>query len=143
MSEAVFGFEILTQSSILCDLHVEEAVICAYDGEVGVLPGHADLIGKLKKGVIRASLDNTNMFFVVSGGFYRVENSKLIVMAKEAYDAERLKEEEVTKELESLKVKLKSIENSKENGDLKLKKSLLEKISLNEEALKALELLHL
>lgn len=74
--------EILTPVRKLFDGAVSEVVIPAYDGEVGVLPGHANFIGALGTGPLKIVRDGDDYWFLVSEGFYRVQGDRLVVLAE-------------------------------------------------------------
>jgi F-type H+-transporting ATPase subunit epsilon len=132
-----FPLEILTPKSVLCDLYVNQAILPAYDGEVGVLPQHADFIGELGTGVVRTWLDDDDMFFVVSGGFYRVVEGKLMIMAAEAENAEKVDEAKAKEVLPELE---KRLEEADFNTDEP--KELQRLIALNRARIQAVELLN-
>lgn len=132
-----FPLEILTPKSVLCDLYVNEAIIPAYDGDVGILPDHADFIGELGTGIVSTRLDNDNMYFVVSGGFYRITDAKLTIMASYAEKAEKVDAENAKAEILKLEEELEGINSNVEDSS-----SILENIKLNKARVEAVSLVN-
>lgn len=65
-------------------------------GEVGIAPGHTQLLAMLKPGNIRATLlDGSEHIFYVSGGFLEVQPHIATVLSDTAVRAEDLDEEAV------------------------------------------------
>lgn len=53
------------------------------DGELGVLPGHAPLLGVLAPGEVRIKgVDGDSVAATVDGGFLSVENDRVLVVAE-------------------------------------------------------------
>ena len=77
-------------------------VLPAYDGEIGVLPGHAPLLALLKVGVMRYRTNGTSQSLVLSWGFAEILQDRVIVMAETA----RLPEEIDAASAEAERVKL-------------------------------------
>ena len=54
------------------------------DGEIGILPLHAPLVGALKPGEVRIKFGDTTEWFAVSGGYIQVHEDKVIILADDA-----------------------------------------------------------
>ena len=63
---------------------VDEVILPAYDGEVGVLPGHTPLLAMLKVGIMRYRAGAKTSSLVLSWGFAEVLPDRVIVMAETA-----------------------------------------------------------
>jgi F-type H+-transporting ATPase subunit epsilon len=83
----------------------ESVVVPAFDGEIGILPGHAALLALLGTGELRVRAPGgANTRLAVRGGFLQVDHDKVTVLTQEsaspdeigadALDAEMLKLEE-------------------------------------------------
>lgn len=60
-------------------------------GEVGILPGHAPLLTRLRTGEIRLLMPEGNTgFYFVSGGFMEVSNSTVTVLADQMLRSEEI-----------------------------------------------------
>ncbi|HHB92155.1 MAG TPA: F0F1 ATP synthase subunit epsilon [Thioploca sp.] len=72
----------------------EMIVAPAIEGEVGILPRHAQYITKLTEGVIRLKLsDNKEESFYISGGMLEVQPHKVTVLSDTALRAHDIDEE--------------------------------------------------
>jgi len=73
-------------------LHKGEAVkvvVPAHDGELGILPRHAALVGALGAGELRVSPagGSAPLSFFVAGGFVQVLQDRVLVLATQAFPA--------------------------------------------------------
>ena len=78
--------EIVSPEKLLLSRPVDMVVIPAYEGELGVLPGHSPMIVLLRGGTIRIYEGNqvtTRLF--VSGGFAEITPERCTVLADEAW----------------------------------------------------------
>ena len=79
------ALEIVSPERLLLARQVDMVVIPAYEGELGVLPGHALMIVLLRGGEIRLYQANevTDRLYV-SGGFAEITPERCTVLATEA-----------------------------------------------------------
>jgi F-type H+-transporting ATPase subunit epsilon len=82
--------EIVTPERIVYTNEVEMVVAPTIDGEIGVLPLHAPLVGALKGGEVRVKIGDTIEWFAVSGGYIQVHEDKVIVLADDAVPASQI-----------------------------------------------------
>lgn len=78
-----FRCTVLTPERVAFEAEVEGVVLPAHDGEIGILPGHADFLGELGVGVARLRLKGSETRLALNGGFLRVDNGTLRVLAEE------------------------------------------------------------
>ena len=66
--------------------NARSVVVPAVDGELGILPRHAPLIGALGRGIVRIQEADasTNSRFFVSGGFLQILKNEVTILATEA-----------------------------------------------------------
>lgn len=74
---------VISPESVLFEGEVDSVVAPAYDGEVGILTGHAPLMALLGDGELRLG-GNTGRRFMVSGGFMQVLNDQVRVVTEKA-----------------------------------------------------------
>lgn len=72
---------LVTPDNCYFDGTAERATLVAWDGEVGILPGHAPLINRLGHGVARIFDGTTEHRFAVYGGFLKVQDDQVTVLA--------------------------------------------------------------
>jgi F-type H+-transporting ATPase subunit epsilon len=75
---------IVTRERKIVETDVDEVVMPATDGEIGVLPGHTPLLASLKIGQLRYRSGGTENRLVISWGFAEVLPDRVIVMAETA-----------------------------------------------------------
>lgn len=71
---------IVTPEATTFDESVESVTLPLVDGEAGVLPRHAPMIGRLGPGELRAKSGNTESRFYVDGGFAQIEDDVVTVL---------------------------------------------------------------
>lgn len=83
-------FQITTADGVVCDAMASYALIPLTDGDVGVLAGHAPMIGALNEGVVKYVSEGTDHFAAVSGGVLSVADNEVILLARTAERAETI-----------------------------------------------------
>src|SRR5437870_12633142 len=81
-----FFLTVVTRERKIIETDAVELVLPAYDGEIGVLPGHTPLLALLKVGIMRYRTNGESHSLVISWGFVEVLPERVTVMA----DAARL-----------------------------------------------------
>ena len=72
---------------------VEMVVAAGVEGDLGVMPGHAPLLTRLKPGPVRVKTQNGDeQVFYVSGGFLEVQPKLVTVLADTAERADNMDE---------------------------------------------------
>lgn len=84
---------VVTPERALLDEQVDFVVVPMYDGELGVLPGRAPLIGKLGFGELRTEKGGQVKRYYVDGGFVQVRNNVVTLLTSKAQAAAELKEQ--------------------------------------------------
>jgi len=71
---------VVTPERKALDRAVEFIALPLYDGEIGIAPGHAPLIGRLGYGEMRLRHNNETSRFYVDGGFVQVVDNQVAVL---------------------------------------------------------------
>lgn len=71
-------------SANLAEREVDEVVLPATNGEIGILPGHDSIMSTLDVGVVTVRNDNASDIFFVAGGYFEVHDDTLIIVAEVA-----------------------------------------------------------
>ncbi len=82
-------------------------VVSAEMGDVGIAPGHAPFISKIKPGEITLRVENEEQHFYVSGGMLEVQPHVVTVLADTAIRADDLDEAEAQQAKERAEESLK------------------------------------
>jgi F-type H+-transporting ATPase subunit epsilon len=73
---------VVTRERKFIDVDVDEVILPASDGEIGVLPGHTPLLTTLRVGTLRYRSGSTVETIVLSWGFAEVLPDRVIVLAE-------------------------------------------------------------
>ena len=76
---------IVTRERKIIDTQVDEVILPASDGEIGVLPGHTPLLASLAIGQLRYRSGTTVHRLVISWGFAEVLPDRVIVLAERGF----------------------------------------------------------
>jgi F-type H+-transporting ATPase subunit epsilon len=97
-----FHLTVVTRERKIVETDAVEVVLPAFDGEIGVLPGHTPLLTLLKVGIMRYRSDGNQQSLVISWGFAEILPERVFVMAETA----RLPQEMDVATAEAERVKL-------------------------------------
>ncbi len=92
---------VVTPERSVLDEPVDFVVLPLYDGELGVLPGRAPLIGRLGYGELRIRRGESTRRYFLDGGFAQVRNNVVTVLTPRAIRAEDINTQAATRVLES------------------------------------------
>ncbi len=84
MADTTFQLEITTPERLIAREQVSEAQIPGLDGYIGVLPGHAALLGELGFGELTYKTGGAVHHVVVHGGYVEVTGDRARVLATSA-----------------------------------------------------------
>ena len=107
-----FTLEFVTPEKVALRDQVESVVVPAFDGELGVLAGHAPLLAKLKPGMVRVtrgtreSGSGETTVFAIAGGFLEVRPDRTAIFAEAAETAAEVDAERARQSLERAKAVL-------------------------------------
>ena len=76
--------EVVTPERVEFSRDVDSIMAPAYDGYIGILPGHIPLVTRLNVGVLRIGIDGEYTNMAVSEGYMEVTPSKVVVLAEAA-----------------------------------------------------------
>ncbi|ARJ56125.1 ATP synthase F1 subunit epsilon [Campylobacter cuniculorum] len=106
----LIDFEIVTPIGVIYKGEVQSVTLPGSEGEFGVLKGHAALIASLKSGVITIEkADLKHELIAIDGGHAKVDENKIVVLAKGAIWISGSSESEIEKNLSQAKELIKSM----------------------------------
>ena len=91
---------VVTPERMLLDEPADFVALPMYDGELGVLPGRAPLIGRLGYGELRLRHGEATRRYFVDGGFAQVRADVVTVLTPRAQKAEEIDAAAATRALE-------------------------------------------
>jgi F-type H+-transporting ATPase subunit epsilon len=83
---------VVTPEKTAVEEKAEFVALPLYDGEIGILPGHSPMIGRLGFGEMRIRSQGQERRYYVDGGFVQVANDVVSVLTDRAIPAERVDE---------------------------------------------------
>lgn len=75
---------LITPNATLFEGEADMVVLPAWDGELGILRGHAPMMALLGEGTMRVTRDGSEERFFVSGGFMQVADDAVSVLSDTA-----------------------------------------------------------
>jgi F-type H+-transporting ATPase subunit epsilon len=93
---------VVTPEKTLFDDVVDFVSLPLFDGELGVMPGRAPLIGRLGFGELRTKESAQVRRYFVDGGFAQVRNNVVTVLTNRAIPAGQIDVPAATRDLENL-----------------------------------------
>jgi len=75
---------VISPEAVLFEGTADSVVAPAYDGEVGILTGHAPMMALLGKGTLRVGGSGEARQFVIEGGFLQVLENQVRVVTERA-----------------------------------------------------------
>jgi F-type H+-transporting ATPase subunit epsilon len=91
---------VVTPERTLFDEVVDFVALPLYDGEIGILPGRAPLIGRLGFGELRTKSVGSAKRYFVDGGFAQVRDNIVTILTNRAIPAAQIDTEQAARELE-------------------------------------------
>jgi F-type H+-transporting ATPase subunit epsilon len=93
---------VVTPEKTLFDEWVDFVALPLFDGELGVMPGRAPLIGRLGFGELRTKVASEVHRYFVDGGFAQVRNNVVTVLTQRAIPAAQIDVTEATRDIEAI-----------------------------------------
>ena len=90
---------IVTPEHTVLDQACEAVVVPLFDGEAGILPGHASMIGRLGPGEVRFREGSNTHRYYVDGGFVQVASDQVSVLTGRAIPADQINVEQARADL--------------------------------------------
>jgi F-type H+-transporting ATPase subunit epsilon len=95
---------VVTPERAVLDETVDFVALPMYDGELGVAPGRAPLVGRLGYGELRTRVGTRVHRFYVDGGFAQVRHNVVTVLTPRALKAEEINPDAAARALEAARV---------------------------------------
>lgn len=97
LSWGKFRIVLLTPTARLLECRCGSVVLPAHDGQVGILRNHCPMLSELGFGImqVREIADRPDAFFIINGGFVRVSENHVTVLAYEVTTFEGMDAEAV------------------------------------------------
>ena len=93
---------LVTPETTLLDEKVEALRFPLYDGQIGILPGRAPLVGRLGSGELRITTAKGVSSYFIDGGFVQVKENVVSLLTDSAQLASTLDQRQAGDELQSV-----------------------------------------
>ncbi len=107
MADKHLTLELVTPEKVAWSAPADFVVLPAYNGEMGVLPGHQPFLVQLGPGEVRVTAGGEVKRFAVSGGFAEIKEDTVSLFAETAEDAGQIDSERAHQSLEKAKAVIK------------------------------------
>ena len=84
MAAETFQIEVVTPEKLVLDQRADYAEIPGKDGYLGILPGHAALLGELGSGRLTITSGGQTREVTVTGGYVEVRDNHVRILADKA-----------------------------------------------------------
>jgi len=92
---------LVTPETTLLDESVAELRFPLYDGQIGILPGRAPLVGRLGYGELKLTRPGgTHASYFIDGGFVQVKGGEVSILTNRALTREQINTADATAQLE-------------------------------------------
>lgn len=96
---------IVTPESTTFDRTADSVVVPLFDGEAGILAGHAPMIGRLAPGELRVTAGSEVFRFYVDGGFVQVQDNRVSVITGRSLSPDKIDVAAAQKTLDEVQIK--------------------------------------
>ncbi|MFV0446102.1 MAG: ATP synthase F1 subunit epsilon [Planctomycetaceae bacterium] len=90
---------LVTPETTLLDEMVRSIQFPLFDGQIGVLPGRAPLVGRLGLGELKFSSSGGDGCFFIDGGFAQIKGQVVTILTNKAVAAEKISRDSAEEEL--------------------------------------------
>ncbi|MEW4489160.1 ATP synthase F1 subunit epsilon [Thalassoglobus sp. JC818] len=92
---------LVTPEKTLLDQPVKTLRFPLFDGQIGVLPGRAPLVGRLGSGALRVETTSGSETFYIEGGFAQIKGSVVTLLTNRALPAGKVDPAKADEELQA------------------------------------------
>jgi F-type H+-transporting ATPase subunit epsilon len=93
---------VVTPEATVLDEPAEFVALPLYDGEIGIAPHHAPMLGRLGYGEMRVTQGGATRRFYIDGGFVEVAGDIVSILTQRAVPAEKLQADVAAEQLSSV-----------------------------------------
>ena len=98
------SFDLVSPENLIFNDDVGTIIVPGKDGDLGVLPGHSQVMSSLRPGRVMVYSEDKNLVksFFVSGGFVEINSEKCIVLAESVNEISELDRSVIENEIQEL-----------------------------------------
>jgi F-type H+-transporting ATPase subunit epsilon len=109
---ATFHFDLVSPEKLAFSGEVDQVDIPGWEGDFGVLAGHAPVVAAVRPGVLTITAGGTHQKMIVLGGLAEVSNNRLTVLADVATSIEEVDRAQFADTIAQMEQKLAEKEGS-------------------------------
>jgi F-type H+-transporting ATPase subunit epsilon len=103
MAEKTLNCVVVTPERAVLNVTADYVSVPMYDGEMGVLPGRAELVGRLGFGELRVRQGGQTHHLFLEGGFVQIRANVVTLLTPRALTSEEIKPDALIEQLEGSK----------------------------------------
>ena len=113
---ATFHFDLVSPEKLAFSGEVDQVDIPGFEGDFGVLAGHAPVVAALRPGILTVTTGGSKQMIIVLGGMAEVSEKGLTVLADVATSLDEVDHAQFAETIADMEAKL----SEKEGGELDL-----------------------
>lgn len=91
---------VVTPEKTELDVQADSLTVPLYDGEIGILPGRAPMVGRLGFGIMKVKQGSSETYHYVDGGFVQVRREAVYVLTDRMLKPESIDKAQASSDLE-------------------------------------------
>jgi F-type H+-transporting ATPase subunit epsilon len=100
---AILNCVVVTPEQTALETEADFVALPLFDGEIGIAPGRAPLIGRLGYGEMRLSKGDKTSIYYIDGGFVQISDNVVSILTSKAIPADKIDPAAAEKQLASAK----------------------------------------
>ena len=102
--ESTISLDLVSPEQLLFNDKAGMIIVPGKEGDIGVLPGHSNLLSSLRSGRVMVYGEDKQLLksFFITGGFVEINPEKCIVLVEEVFEMSSLKKIEIEKQVKEL-----------------------------------------
>jgi F-type H+-transporting ATPase subunit epsilon len=127
------NLKIISAKKVVLEKNIDSITAPAVDGQITILPHHANLLTLLKEGIMKLRYDSNEEYYAIGGGYLQTDGEEVIVLVSRAYGQDEINEKIVNEVKEKAK---KLLETARDEKERKEALSLLRRSTIEDQLLK-------
>ena len=125
--------KIITPKKIVFEKEVNSVTVPTADGEITILPHHANLFSLLKEGVIKIKDNQDEDYFSIGAGYIETDGKEVTILVSRAYGQDEIDEQFINQAMEEAK---KVLSQAKTEQDRQAALSMMRRAIIDSKLLK-------
>jgi F-type H+-transporting ATPase subunit epsilon len=111
------NLKIISAKKVVLERNINSITAPAVDGEITILPRHANLLTALKEGILKINYLGDEEYYAIGGGYLQTDGENVIVLVSRAYGQNEINEKIVQEVKEKAKKLLETARDEKEKKE--------------------------